>query len=82
MEEDVTFELRTEYITLDALLKAAALVSSGGAAKQMIQDGQVLVDGHVETRRGRKLRPGQTVQSGRTRVRLQAGPGSPQDERP
>ena len=61
MEEDVTFELRTEFITLDALLKAAALASSGGAAKQMILEGQVRVDGAVETRRGRKLRPGQRV---------------------
>jgi ribosome-associated protein len=61
MQQTVTFELRTDHITLDALLKATALASSGGAAKQMILEGQVQVDGLIEHRRGRKIRPGHEV---------------------
>lgn len=72
------FELRGEYITLDALLKATGLAPSGGAAKSMIADGAVQVDGAVETRRGRKLRAGTVVAVGGQRVALQsaAAPGT------
>ena len=58
-----TFVLRDEdeYITLGQLLKAAGLVMSGSEAKFLIQDGEVLVNGEVETRRGRKLRQGDKV---------------------
>lgn len=61
MQQNVTFELRTDHITLDALLKATGLAFSGGAAKQMILEGQVQVDGLVEQRRGRKVRAGNVV---------------------
>ncbi len=54
-------KITTEFIKLDALLKFASLVSSGGEAKQLIQDGQVLVNGEVCTMRGKKIRPGDTV---------------------
>ena len=47
-----------EYIKLDQFLKLANVVQTGGEAKVLIQSGQVLVNGQVETRRGRKLRPG------------------------
>lgn len=60
--------LRGEYITLDALLKASGLAESGGRAKQLIAAGQVQVDGQPETRRGAKLRAGQTVMLGTARV--------------
>ena len=68
------FELRGEHITLDALLKATGLAGSGGAAKVLIADGQVRVNGEVDTRRGRKLRAGDEVALGEARVRLRAGP--------
>ena len=70
------FALRGEHITLDALLKAAGLASSGGAAKMLIVDGGVRVNGETETRRGRKLRIGDEVSvgDGAVRVRLGAGP--------
>lgn len=58
------FELRGEYITLDALLKASGLADSGGAAKALIGAGQVRVNGEPELRRGRKLRPGDQVALG------------------
>lgn len=71
------FDLRGEYITLDALLKATGLASSGGAAKIMIAEGEVQVDGAVETRRGRKLRAGMVVAVAGQKVTLRAaaGPG-------
>lgn len=65
------FELRGEYITLDALLKATGLAPSGGAAKVMIAEGAVQVDGHVETRRGRKLRAGMVVAVAGQTVKIQ-----------
>jgi len=52
----------TEYIKLEAALKLANAVSSGGEAKALIQDGQALVNGEVCTMRGKKLYPGDTVQ--------------------
>jgi ribosome-associated protein len=55
------FAVRGDHITLDALLKACGLVPSGGAAKVLIATGAVRVNGQGETRRGRKLRAGDTV---------------------
>ena len=49
-------------IRLDQFLKAHALVGTGGQAKLLIQDGQILVNGEVETRRRRQLREGDVVQ--------------------
>lgn len=54
-------KITTEFIKLDALLKFASLVGSGGEAKALIQDGQVLVNGEVCTMRGKKIRSGDTV---------------------
>lgn len=65
------FDLRGEHITLDALLKATGLAPSGGAAKVMIAEGAVQVDGAVETRRGRKLRAGMVVAVGDQAVTIQ-----------
>ena len=53
----------TDYIKLDSLLKLANLVMSGGEAKLLIQDGLIQVNGQLETRRGRKLYPGDLVQA-------------------
>ena len=49
------------FIKLDALLKFANLVSSGGEAKLRIAGGEVLVNGEACTLRGKKLRPGDRV---------------------
>ena len=54
-------KISTEFIKLDALLKFASLVGTGGEAKARIQDGEVLVNGEVCTMRGKKIRPGDTV---------------------
>lgn len=54
-------KITTEFIKLDALLKFAGLADTGGEAKLLIQDGQVLVNGEVCTMRGKKIRPGDRV---------------------
>ena len=64
------FILRGETITLDALLKATGLASSGGAAKVLIAAGAALVNGEPESRRGRKLRAGDEVRVGPSQVLL------------
>ena len=56
-----TITITTEFIRLQDLMKLANMVSSGGEAKKLIQDGQVLVNGEPCLQRGRKLRPGDTV---------------------
>lgn len=53
--------ISTEYIKLQDLLKFRALTETGGEAKVVIQEGQVLVNGEVCTMRGKKLREGDTV---------------------
>lgn len=56
-----SFAIRGEYIELQQLLKAHGAVEQGSMAKELIQDGQVLVNGRVETRRSKKLSPGDVV---------------------
>jgi ribosome-associated protein len=57
-------------ITLGQALKASDLVGSGGEAKVLIQAGEVLVNGKVETRRGRRLVPGDVVEVGDERLEV------------
>lgn len=54
-------KLREEFIKLGQALKAAGLVESGVEAKEVIQEGIVMVNGEVDTRRGRKLYAGDQV---------------------
>ena len=72
------FVLRTEFITLDALLKACGAAASGGAAKQLIDSGGVQVNGQSEIRRGRKLRPGDSVAAGSLRIVVRAAADDPE----
>ena len=53
--------LREDFIKLGQALKAAGFAENGVDAKYMIQDGEVKVNGEVETRRGRKLYDGDIV---------------------
>ena len=64
--------IHTEFIKLDALLKYASLAETGGEAKQMVQAGEVKVNGEVCTMRGKKLRPGDVVEAGGQRVQVTA----------
>ena len=56
-----TITITTEYIKLQDLLKLAAVTATGGEAKLLIQEGQVLVNGEVCTQRGKKIRPGDDI---------------------
>lgn len=66
-----TIAITTEFIKLDALLKYAALVPSGGEAKMVIADGMVQVNDEVCTMRGKKIRPGDTVRFGDAVLRVE-----------
>ena len=54
--------ITTEFIKLDAFLKFANAVSSGGEAKVLIADGLVSVNGEVCTMRGKKCRAGDVIE--------------------
>ena len=62
MSEQEEIRHPQESIELDQFLKLAQVVSSGGEAKRLIQSGAVTVNGAVETRRGKKLRAGDSVE--------------------
>ena len=54
-ENSIPVSISTEYIKLQDAMKYANIVYSGGEAKSLIQDGNVLVNGEVCTMRGKKL---------------------------
>ena len=68
----IDFELRGEFIPLDALLKATGIASSGGVAKMMVAAGDVQVNGHQELRKTCKIRAGQVVSALGRQVRVRA----------
>lgn len=55
-------KINTEYIKLDSLLKYAGVTETGGIAKEVIAEGRIKVNGEVCTMRGKKCRPGDTVE--------------------
>ena len=54
--------IKDDFIKLGQAMKLAGIVGSGVDAKFLIQDGQVKVNGEVDTRRGKKLYPGDTFE--------------------
>jgi len=62
--------IRDESIRLGQFLKLASLIDSGADAKAVIADGMVEVNGEVETRRGRQLKPGDEVAFAGNRARV------------
>jgi ribosome-associated protein len=73
----IDFALQGEHITLDNLLKATGLAGSGGAAKAMVAQGLVQVDGREELRKTCKIRAGQVVQVHGARIRVEAAEPPP-----
>ncbi|MFK7692275.1 S4 domain-containing protein YaaA [Paenibacillus sp. HJGM_3] len=55
-------EITTEYIALGQFLKLADCISTGGQAKQFLQETVIRINGAVDNRRGRKLYSGDTVE--------------------
>ncbi len=70
MSEPYDVAIRDQSIRLGQFLKLANLVDSGSEAKPVIQDGAVLVNGEVETRRGRQLVLGDVVTLGPQSARV------------
>jgi len=62
--------IREDTIRLGQLLKLADLAGSGAAAKELLADGAVTVNGEREERRGRQLRRGDVVAAAGERVRV------------
>ena len=58
---DSIFPIHTEYIDLLQFLKATGMAVTGGEAKMLVDDGLIQVNGEDESRRRRKLRPGDRV---------------------
>jgi len=67
------FELDRDHVELNQLLKLTGVCDSGGAGKALVASGAVSVDGAVELRKTCKIRAGQIVAIGDTRIRVIAG---------
>ncbi|WBS04346.1 RNA-binding S4 domain-containing protein [Pseudoduganella sp. SL102] len=72
----VDFELTSEFIELNQLLKLVGLCDSGGAGKQIVASGDVRVDGKQELRKTAKIRTGQVVTVGDVRIAVLGQAGS------
>ncbi len=60
--EHIDIAISTETIRLGQLLKLANLIDSGSDAKLLLAEGEVSVNGEIETRRGRQLRAGDVME--------------------
>jgi ribosome-associated protein len=63
-------EITREAVELYKILKFEAMVSSGGEAKAVIAEGQVLVNGEVETRKRKKIVSGDIIEFGSEKIRV------------
>ena len=64
-------EILKEPIELCKILKFESMVSSGGEAKSVIAEGQVLVNGKIETRKRKKIVSGDIVEFGKEKISIQ-----------
>ncbi|WP_208278350.1 MULTISPECIES: RNA-binding S4 domain-containing protein [Telluria group] len=69
--QKIVFDLTSEFVEVNQLLKLVGLVDSGGAGKNMVASGVVSVDGKQELRKTAKIRSGQTVSVGDLRITVQ-----------
>ena len=68
MNKAIEVPITGEMIRLGQLLKLAGVVDDGSQARTLIEDGEVSVDGEVDRRRGRQVRPGSSVELGQTQI--------------
>ena len=64
------FILSSEYIELVSLLKLLKIASTGGHAKMMIEEEEVLLNGNVETRKRAKLRKGDVITAAEWKINI------------
>jgi ribosome-associated protein len=69
--QKIVFDLTSEFVEVNQLLKLVGLVDSGGAGKNMVASGVVSVDGKQELRKTAKIRSGQLVTVGDLQIRVQ-----------
>ena len=62
MENNIEFKIIGDYIELMALLKALSIAQTGGHAKMIVDDGEVIRNGKIELRRRAKCIPGDVIQ--------------------
>lgn len=72
MSQQIEFQLRGEFVALNDLLKLSGVCDSGGAGKALVAEGEVSVDGAVETRKTAKIRAGQVVSIGDVQISIVA----------
>ena len=70
MKEVIEVSIKTEFINLDQLLKFSGLCDTGGFAKELIQQGEVQVNGEICTMRGKKIRSGDMISAGEYVVKV------------
>ena len=69
--ENIKIRQNEEFIKLGQALKAVGAVESGVEAKEVIQEGLVLVNGEIDTRRGRKLYEGDLVEFDGIQIKIE-----------
>ncbi len=69
--QKIVFDLTSEFVEVNQLLKLVGLVDSGGAGKHLVAGGAVRVDGKKELRKTAKIRSGQTVSLGDVQISVQ-----------
>ena len=69
--QKIEFELTSEFVEVNQLLKLSGLVDSGGAGKNLVASGVVKVDGKQELRKTAKIRTGQVVTLGDVEITVQ-----------
>lgn len=70
--QQLEFQLNSEYVELNQLLKMVGLCDSGGAGKALVAEGAVSVDGRMELRKTAKIRAGSVVSLGDVRISVLA----------
>ena len=68
--QQLEFQLNSEYVELNQLLKLVGVCDSGGAGKALVAEGMVSVDGKVELRKTAKIRAGSVVTLGDVRINV------------
>jgi ribosome-associated protein len=68
-----TFKLKSEYIELVKLIKLLGIAETGGHAKNMIDNGEVMLNGNLESRKRAKLRPGDKVEMDEITILIESG---------
>lgn len=66
----IDVKIDSEYIKLDQFLKLADVASTGGHAKFLILEGLVKLNGEIEIRRGKKIRPGDIIEVEGAKIRV------------